>query len=483
MSETYYWYDYETTGIDSARDRVVQFAGIRTDLDFNQVAEPDVFYCKLHDDILPHPEACLVTGISPQLAIQKGLIECDFIERVHREFSTPKTCVVGYNSIRFDDEFTRNLLYRNFYDPYAREWKSGNTRWDLIDVVRLTHALRPDGINWPTREDGSASFKLEELTLANQISHESAHDALSDVYATIALAKLIRQKQPKLYDWGFGLRNKRKAAESLDLIHKNPVVHVSSKYPAAQDCLAIVLPLAPHPINKNGVIVFDLSADPTELVTLSADEIYQRLYTPTADLADGQKRIPLKTVHINKSPMLAPLGTLTDQVKAKLNIDLLRCEDNRQLILKAGIEDKLAKVFSINEFEKATDPDLMLYGGGFFSHIDAKNMEQIRTCPKGQLAELKLAFDDERLSEMLFRYRARNYPETLTKEEKIKRQTYRHNCLTNELNDGRLTLTSYFERLDELIVEGEWTEEQQELLDNLIAYGESIADSLTLQDC
>lgn len=168
MSETYYWYDYETTGIDSVRDRVVQFAGIRTDLNFNQVAEPDVFYCKLHDDILPHPEACLVTGISPQLANQKGLIECDFIERVHREFSKAKTCVVGYNSIRFDDEFTRNLLYRNFYDPYAREWKSGNSRWDLIDVVRLTHALRPDGINWPTREDGSASFRLEELTLANQ---------------------------------------------------------------------------------------------------------------------------------------------------------------------------------------------------------------------------------------------------------------------------------------------------------------------------
>lgn len=478
MSETYYWYDYETTGIDPARDRVVQFAGIRTDLDFNQIAEPDVFYCKLHDDILPHPEACLITGISPQLAIQKGLIESDFIKKINHEFSTPKTCVVGYNSIRFDDEFTRNILYRNFFDPYAREWKSGNSRWDLIDLVRLTHALRPEGINWPKREDGSASFKLEELTKANGISHESAHDALSDVYATIALAKLVQQKQPRLYSWGLSLRNKRNAAENLDVINKTPVIHVSSKYPAAQDCLAVIVPIAPHPINKNGVIVFDLAADSTELIDLTAEEIHQRIYTPTAELAEGEKRIPLKTVHINKSPMLAPLGTLTGAVKAKLNIDLLRFEENRQKILKAGLESKLADVFSINEFEQATDPDLMLYGGGFFSQLDAQNMAQIRTCPKDKLGELNLAFEDERLEEMLFRYRARNFPETLNEAEKIERQAFRHDCFTKENNDGRLTLIAYFEKLDELVVDGNWNEEQQELLEDLISYGEKIADSL-----
>jgi len=478
LSDTYYWYDYETTGIDPARDRVIQFAGIRTDLEFNQVAEPDVFYCRLHDDILPHPEACLVTGISPQLTNQKGYLECDFIEKVHREFSTPQTCVVGYNSIRFDDEFTRNLLYRNFFDPYAREWKSGNSRWDLIDVVRLTHALRPDGIHWPRREDGIASFRLEELTKANGILHEAAHDALSDVYATIALAKLIQQKQPRLYSWGFALRNKRKAAEHLDLVNKMPVVHVSSKYPAAQDCLAVVMPITAHPVNNNGVIVVDLSQDPTELIQLSAEDIYQRLYTPAAKLAEGEKRLALKTVHINKSPMLAPLGTLTDEVKSKLNIDLERCEENRQKLIKAGIEKKLVDVFSINEFEKQTDPDLMLYGGGFFSQLDVQNMQQIRACPKNQLNQLSLAFEDDRLEDMLFRYRARNYPETLDEAEKEQWQAFRHDRLTKEHNDGRLTLTAYFEKLDELVEKGDWNEEQQELLENLINYGEELADSL-----
>lgn len=478
MSETYYWYDYETTGIDPLRDRVVQFAGIRTDLDFNQVAEPDVFYCKLHDDVLPHPEACLVTGISPQLANGKGLLESDFITRVHQQFSTPQTCVVGYNSIRFDDEFTRNLLYRNFFDPYAREWKSGNSRWDLIDVVRMTHALRPEGINWPVREGNLPSFKLEELTKANEISHESAHDALSDVYATIALAKLISQKQPKLFTWGFGLRDKKKAAGLLDVNKQAAVVHISSKYPASQDCLGIVCPLVQHPVNKNAIIVVDLTADLKDLINLTADEIYKRLYTATTDLKDGEQHIPLKAVHLNKSPMLAPLGTLNNGIKEKLGIDLSRCEINRQAVLQAKITDKISQVFSINEFEAATDPDLMLYGGGFFSHLDARNMTRIRESSKEGLATLDLPFEDDRLEEMFFRYRARNYPETLTEEEEKRRQEYRYECLTKEKNDGRLTLINYFERLDELIVEEAWSDKQQTLLEDLVSYGEQVAESL-----
>lgn len=478
MADTFYWYDYETTGVDPARDRVIQFAGVRTDQNFNIVSEPDIFYCQLGDEILPHPEACLVTGISPQLANQKGLLEPDFVERIHRQFSTPQTCVVGYNSIRFDDEFTRYLLYRNFYDPYAREWKSGNSRWDLIDVVRMTHALRPDGINWPLRDDGSPSFKLEELTKANGISHESAHDALSDVYATIALAKLLKEKQPKLYTWALGLRNKNKASQSLDCSKQTAVVHVSSKYLASRDCLAVIMPIAKHPVNSNGVIAFDLSADPQPLLDLSAKEIYERLYTATEDLAEGEQRIPLKTVHINKSPMLAPINTLTDGIKDKLSIDLNQCEQNRQTIINAGIEEKLKEVFTFNDFEPATDPDLMLYGGGFFSSADARYMTTIRASSAEQLANLDLPFEDERLTEMLFRYRARNYPETLNNDEAVKWKAHRKNCLTNDNGDGRLSLMAYFERLDELIVEEGWTEEQQTLLENLIHYGEGIAESI-----
>jgi len=478
LADTFYWYDYETTGIDAGRDRVVQFAGIRTDQDFKQIGEPDVFYCQLHDDILPHPEACLITGITPQLANEKGMLECDFINRIHQQFSTPNTCVVGYNSIRFDDEFTRNLLYRNFFDPYAREWKAGNSRWDLIDVVRLTHALRPDGVVWPTRDGGLTSFKLEELTKVNGISHESAHDALSDVYATIALAKLIKQKQPRLYNWGLGLRDKKKAAESLDLVHNSAVVHVSSKYPASQDCLAVVMPVAVHPVNKNAVLVFDLSTSPDALIKLTAEKIHQRLYTASADLPDGEVRIALKAVHLNKSPMLAPLNTLTPEIKEKLSIDLLACERNRQAILSANIADKIRAVFAINDFIEPSDPDFMLYSGGFFSYSDVSNMKQIRDCAKEDLAELSLPFQDERLEEMLFRYRARNYPSSLSVDEKNAWHEHRLAFLNDEHGDKRLSLNSYFAKINELLSDVECTLKQREVLNALMLYGQQLAKGL-----
>lgn len=480
MAETLYWYDFETTGINPARDRVVQFAGIRTDLDFNPIAAPDVFYCKLHNDVLPHPEACLITGISPQLTIEKGLLESEFIKKIHQQFIVPQTCVVGYNSIRFDDEFTRNLLYRNFYDPYAREWKSGNSRWDLIDVVRMTQALRPEGINWPIGDKGAVSFKLELLTKANGIAHEAAHDALSDVYATIGIAKLIKQKQPKLYSWAYELRQKNKAAACLDLVNKKSLVHVSSKYPASQDCLAIVMPLAQHPVNKNSIIVYDLRVDPTALIKCSAEEIYQRLYTPKDKLIKGEERIPLKLVHINKSPMLAPLNTLSANALEKLTISLQQCEKNRLAILGAGIESKLMEVYSINNFEPETDPDLMLYGGGFFSPADNRHMEKIRHCQLDQLAALDLPFEDERLPEMLFRYRARNYPNTLNQNERSRWQSNRRERLSSD--KGGLNFEEYFKCLDELVMQDDWTDEQQVLLNDLVTYGQELNESVAMAE-
>ncbi|RLA45884.1 MAG: exodeoxyribonuclease I, partial [Gammaproteobacteria bacterium] len=198
---TFYWHDYETFGVDPSRDRPVQFAGLRTDVDLNVIGEPLVIFARPANDFLPHPQACLVTGISPQQALAEGLPECEFIRRIHEELARPGTCSVGYNSLRFDDEVTRYTLYRNFYDPYAREWQNGNSRWDIIDMVRATCALRPAGIEWPLREDGLPSFRLEDLTSANGISHEAVHDALSDVHATIALARLVKERQPRLYDY------------------------------------------------------------------------------------------------------------------------------------------------------------------------------------------------------------------------------------------------------------------------------------------
>ncbi|HEY3487270.1 MAG TPA: exodeoxyribonuclease I, partial [Gammaproteobacteria bacterium] len=232
MSTSFYWFDYETSGVDPARDRPVQFAGVRTDADFRPIGEPLTIYCRFSDDILPQPDSCLITGITPQLANARGMNEVEFARRIHEELSQPGTCAVGYNSIRFDDEVTRYLFYRNFYDPYEREYKNGNSRWDIIDMVRMCYALRPEGISWPQHEDGAPSFRLEHLSKANGIKHEAAHDALSDVYATIGMAKLIKEKQPRLYEYLYNLRQKQEVSRLLNLRDRQPLLHTSSMFPS-----------------------------------------------------------------------------------------------------------------------------------------------------------------------------------------------------------------------------------------------------------
>jgi exodeoxyribonuclease-1 len=475
MKNTLYWHDYETWGADPSRDRPSQFAGLRTDLDLNPIGKPLVIYCKPADDMLPQPEACLVTGITPQKAAAEGVVEAEFIAQIHKELSQPGTCSVGYNSIRFDDEVTRYTLYRNLYDPYAREWRYGNSRWDIIDMARLTYALRPDGINWPKYPDGKQSFRLEQLTEANGIAHESAHDALSDVEATIALARLIRQQQPRLYDYIFKQRGKRQVAEMLNLQLLEPVVHISSMYPSERGCMAVIMPLAKHPTNSNGVIVYDLSCDPEALLTLSEDEIHSRLFTAKADLPEGIERIPLKTVHLNKSPVVVPLNTLTDKAIARWKIDMSAIGSHRQQLVDAK-EVVVKKIVSVHQqatFEPITDPDRMLYSGGFFSDADRRELDSIRQKSPEELAHCSCDFDDARLAEMLLRYRARNWPESLSEEESNYWHEYRHQRLHDKDGGGSIAMSEYNQSIQRL---GNLPEHagNRGLFDELKAWGESL---------
>ena len=451
-TQTFYWHDYETFGTDPQRDRPVQFAGLRTDADFNVIDDPLVVYCKPAADCLPNPDSCLITGITPQLAVQKGVCEAEFIGRIHQQLAQPNTCTLGYNNLRFDDEVTRNCLYRNFYDPYAREWQNGNSRWDIIDVVRAARALRPEGIQWPVNEEGKPTLRLDQLTIANGIAHETAHDALSDVYATIGIARLVKQAQPKLFQFLLEHRLKTKVLELLQLGSYKPVVHISGKYAAIKNCLAIVLPVCQHPANTNGIIVYDLSMDPELLLSLSIEDIQQRLFTATDDLPEGVTRILLKTVHINKCPVLAPLSVIKPDDAQRLCIDLTLCQVNIEKIKAAkGLAEKLAAVFSGNAYsEQDSDPDLAIYSGGFFPEADRQKMAKIRVSSPEQLAKPKFSFTDPRLPEMLFRYRARNYPETLSADEQLRWNEFCKNRLAGRQAGASITIDAYFARLKEL---------------------------------
>ena len=473
-NETFYWHDYETTGIDPARDRPLQFAGIRTDAELNIIGEPLMLYCAPPEDTLPHPQACLVTGITPQTALNEGVCEAEFIARVHAELSAPGTCGVGYNSLRFDDEVTRYTLYRNFYDPYAREWQNGCSRWDIIDMLRLTRALRPEGIVWPEYEDGTPSLRLEDLTRANGIDHGNAHDALSDVYATIAVAKLVRERQPKLFDYAMRNRGKRAVQAQLDVVRMKPVLHVSSKYPVEWGNTAIVAPIASHLTNRNSTIVWDLREDPTPLFELSVEQLRTLLFTRHDELPPDAPRIPLKQVLANKCPIIAPAGMLTKVEAERLQIDGDTCRLHLQMLRnETGLAAKVADIFSGNGFESDGDPDHMLYSGGFFSDHDRSLMEQVRATEPQALATLDLAFQDPRLEEMLLRYKARNFPHVLTEDEAQRWEEYRSRKLLQG-DAGCYSIPQLFQDLNTMVQNPEMSDADRHILEELALYAESI---------
>ena len=431
--KTIYWYDFETFGINPRRDRASQFAGIRTDEDLNIIGEPLVLYCKPADDFLPDPVACLITGISPQKALAEGVGEAEFIRQIHGEFMQPGTCVAGYNNIRFDDELTRQLLYRNFHDAYEREWKHGNSRWDIIDMVRLCAATRPEGINWPSKDDGSKSFRLDQLTVANGIEHGDAHDALADVIATIELAKLIRQKQAKLFDYIYGLRDKKKVLAQIDMVTRKPLLHVSGMYPARRGCLALVMPLCMHPTNKNGVIVYDLRADPAAMLVLTVEQIRVRVFTTVEQLPESATRIPLKLIHVNKCPIVTSAAVLDPTRAAEYEIDLQQCKRHWEMLQASqDLAARVAAVFNEELQQGEVDPDFMIYSGGFFGDNDKALMQTIRASSPTDLGRLDLPFQDRRLREMLFRYRGRNYKSSLNSDELAQWEAFRRQRLTDK---------------------------------------------------
>ena len=446
MSSSIFWYDYETTGINPRCDRPLQVAGIRTDEQLNEIGDPLNIYCRPSDDILPHPAACRITGITPQVLAEHGLVEAEFMARVHAELAQPGTCGAGYNSLRFDDEVTRYGLYRNFYDPYAREWQGGNSRWDLIDLVRAAYALRPEGIEWPRDEEGRVSLKLERLTVANGIDHGQAHDALSDVRATIGLARLVRDRQPRLYDFLYQLRGKAKVAEQIGLLQ--PLVHVSGRFAGSRHYLAVVLPLAWHPRNRNALIVCDLQSDPQPLLELDADGLRRRLYTRRDELADGELPVPLKLLHINKCPVVAPLKVLRPHDIERLEIDLAQCEQRAAALCdgQAQWQGKLGDLYAVDDFEPLLDPEQQLYSG-FLGDRDRRLCEQVRHSSVEQLARGNWAFSDERLPELLFRYRARNFPDSLTAAELRRWHEFCRDRLNNSERGAPNTLSNFAQAL------------------------------------
>ncbi len=478
MSISFFFYDYETTGIDPKRDRIMQFAGVRTDNNFEIISKPIAEYCKLSPEIIPSLEALLITGIDYETLDKQGLNEVEFTKLICREFSQAGTCVAGYNNIRFDDEFTRYSFYRNFYDPYAREWQNNNSRWDLIDVVRMCSALRPTGIEWPKSQDNKPSFKLEDLTKANGLTHYKAHDALSDVYATIDFAKLILSKQPKLFNYLLNCRKKNFVNKLINLeadvdLNTRLIVHSSRMISSSFHATSIFLPLCKDPTNSNGNICWDLRYDPNVLLSLNNDLAKAKylLYTSEQDLKPGEQRLALKNILVNKVPAVAPIATVDSSSYERIQLDRdIVYKRAEQLLENSNLwQDILPRLFSEKLEFKSIDAEHQLYDK-FISDYDKKLCVRVHFTPENKLRELEVEFSDQRLKELLFRYRARNYYSTLDNSERLRWQEY---CINRLNNTNELATLSR----DEFILKARQindTTYNNKLMDSWLSYIEKI---------
>lgn len=476
---TILWHDYETWGINPSLDFPVQFAAIRTDLDLNIIeSHPSKIniMSAIPHDYLPHPQAALVTGITPQKAIAKGEIEPIFAKKVYEQMSHPNTCVAGYNSVKFDEEVTRNLFYRNLYPIYDREYKNGGSRWDIIDLVRACYALRPDGIIWPTAKTGKPSFKLEELSRANGLTHLAAHDALSDVVATIDLAKLIKQAQPKLYDYYWKARIKHNVSEHLSKYLNTILVYVSGYISADKGCCTLITPVCPHPTNKNSVICMDLQDSKSNISINDLPNIIDAMWSKP-----NKADCPLKlySIAVNKCPFVSPLKTLNIQQADKFGIDIDACIANfNEIRTNSDISEICSGVYSNNDMKQTFDIDEQLYATGFPSPADTELMERVREADPEQLIALQGKFEARSINERLFRYRARHFTNWLDEQEL---QRWQHHLHANFLQGtvlGRLDLKAYFNEIESLQQSYVNNPEKLTILHNLFLYGQRIAQSM-----
>lgn len=415
--ETILWHDYETTGLDTRRDRPMVFAAQRTDLDLQPIEDPVVVHFELAADVLPNPDACLVTGLDPD---RSGTIkELEAARAVHAVMSQHSTCAAGFNSMRFDDEVTRFLFWRNLLPVYEREMRNGNSRWDLIDVLRAACALRPAGMEWPESEPGVPTFRLEELARANGITY-AAHDALEDVRATIELARKIRAAQPRLFGDIFECRIRREVRGRLEDFGQEPFVHVSRRFPAAHYCTSLVVWVAERPRIRNLQLCVDLRHDPQIILDLDVDALRAALFMPHAERTDDTPRIGVKGIHVGRLPVMAPRAVLDEASIARTQLDLAACDRHAAFVAEnhKAIAAKVAAVFDDDPSDGA-DVDAALYEG-FVEGADEVLCRDVHESPPDAWRALERSFEDERLGELLFRLRARNYPETLGLTEHAK---------------------------------------------------------------
>lgn len=508
---TFLFHDYETYGKDAIKDRPSQYAAIRTDENLNIIGEDTEYYCFPQIDTIPSPIACLITGITPNNIIERSrdpvlrntvFNEYDFFKKINAQFSEPNTCVLGFNTLEFDDEVTRHGLYRNMFSPYEREWKNGCSRWDMINVVRAFAYLFPDDIKVPVL-NGKPVFKLEYLGAENNLDITRAHDAVSDVYTTIALAKLIKEKQPKFWDYTFSNKGKKQVMQIVEK-HNNEMLFACSSYFGYETKYIQPVFFVKQDANDNNNFIM-LKMDDLDnikrLLSMDAENVQEALY---AQLSEGEKRIPIHMTKINQCPILFSAegleanGVITKEEFIKNTPKYNEYLDNFKFVQEnqSEIFNLITKAFASRKgFKDTVDPDIGLYSE-FIPTSDNPKMETFHHHIKdGQMLQYLFKrdfFTDNRLNQLSKRIIMRNFMKEMKKEitpeneanvKKVISHWFTH-CynrwhhgysIKNDENERSVTynLKEFYEEVEEAKAKAD-TPEKQKILADVVDYVEKL---------
>ena len=359
-------WDTETTGLSPATDQVIQVAGMAVDKDLNYIkGDQIVLDIKLRLDVVPNPYAFATHGISILGLIENGITEFEAAGHLKQWFRAEKnTMITGYNTRKFDDEVARNLFFRTMLDCYDHEWADGNSRSDIMQLTMLAYALRPEVINWPVKPDGGISMKLGDMARENGIDLTHAHDARFDCIATVELMRKLKAGNEKLWDYFLQLSDKKFVAAKLNA--RQPLVIVDRYIPRELGSVSMMLPVIEDKLQAGKMHCIDLREDPSEILRLSAEELRRRIFTPMAELKEGESIKSVRSMASNQAPLIAdPLvfkgrGDLIERA----GLDLAQCQKHAEMIAADPEFRARLQQAMVSEFPLPTDIYQGIYSSG-----------------------------------------------------------------------------------------------------------------------
>lgn len=415
--KSFLFYDYETFGVHTALDKVAQFSSIRTDLSFNIIHKKKNFFCIPPIDYLPDPNAILITKILPQDTYLNGMNEYFFAHKIHNIFIKSNTCIVGFNNLNFDNLVTRNIFYRNCFDPYEWSWKNGNSSWDILNILRAFYIFFPKNIFWPKNPEGHVSFKLSDFTKINNISHLNVHDSFSDVLATVKVAKLLCFYNKKFFFKLYCFSQKNNIKNFIRKNSTKPFFYLSSIFGAKRNNISCMMYLNDHPTNNNLLLLFDLQVDVKKIFLLYRQS--NKFKCTIKDLLSAG----IKIIYLNKSPMFFKYSSISEKECQRLKLDYIRFQKSFFLLFQHKyIKKWILSIFlnSTNRYPLVSDNiDLMLYHN-FFNDKDKLLLNILHQESPKNWNIRNIKFLDARLYKIIFRLRARNFPDSLSLLEKKK---------------------------------------------------------------